>query len=323
MPRRPISLVPHAGLALISLALATFSCQRGPETAGGERFSGALADSLVDRQLAFGPRVPGTEAHAEALAWLTGYLEARADSVETIAFTHVTTRSDTLELTNVFARFRPAEPARILLVAHWDSRPVAERSADPAARRQPVPGANDGASGVAVLLALADLFAREPPPLGVDILLTDGEDWGHDPVTLETLGEDMLLGARHFARTRGETYRPLYGILLDLVGSPDPVFARDGISLQYAPEVVSRVWVVAAELGYGDIFVDRIGGATDDHLPLNEAGIRTIDIIDSAFLGEPPWHTTEDTADKISARTLGIVGEVVLEVIRRQGAGGF
>jgi len=294
------------------------ACQRGPETAGGERFSGALADSLVDRQLVFGPRVPGTEAHAEALAWLTGYLGARADSVETIAFTHVTTRGDTVALTNVFARFRPAEPARILLVAHWDSRPVAENSADPAERRQPVPGANDGASGVAVLLALADLFSREPPPVGIDVLLTDGEDWGYDPETLDTLSEDMLLGARHFARTRGADYRPLYGILLDMVGDQNPSFPRDGISLQFAPEVVSRVWAVAEELGYGDVFVDRIGGATDDHLPLNEAGIRTIDVID---LDYPWWHTTEDTADKISAETLGIVGEVVLEVIRRQGGG--
>lgn len=299
--------------------LVAGACREGgPEAPGGTAaFDGALADSLVRRQLAFGPRVPGTEAHEQALAWFVEHLEARADTVETIRFTHVTTFGDTLELTNVFARFRPEDPARVLLVAHWDSRPVAEMAADPAARARPVPGANDGASGVAVLLALADRFDRVPPTVGVDILLTDGEDWGHDPETFATVSEDMFLGARHFARTRGGTYRPLFGILLDLVGDQDPLFPWEGYSLQYAPEVVARVWETAEEIGYGDVFVSRAGPAvSDDHIPLNEAGIRTIDIIDFDYRW---WHTPEDTADKVSAATLDMVGEVVLEVIRRQG----
>lgn len=299
--------------------LAAGACRDGgPEAPGGTAaFDGAFADSLARRQLAFGPRVPGTEAHERALGWFVEYLEARADTVEAIRFTHVTTFGDTLELTNVFARFRPEDPARVLLVAHWDSRPVAEMAADPAARARPVPGANDGASGVAVLLALADRFDRVPPTVGVDILLTDGEDWGHDPETFATVSEDMFLGARHFARTRGGTYRPLFGILLDLVGDQDPLFPWEGYSLQYAPEVVARVWETAEEIGYGDVFVSRAGPAvSDDHIPLNEAGIRTIDIIDFDYRW---WHTPEDTADKVSAATLDMVGEVVLEVIRRQG----
>lgn len=302
------------------LALAVLgACGGGPE-AGGNAFDGTLADSLVARQLAFGARVPGTEAHARALEWMVEYLAARADEATADSFTHVTTFGDSLRLANVFARFRPDVPGRILLVTHWDSRPVAEMSADPAARRQPVPGANDGASGVAVLLALADAFARVPPAIGVDILLTDGEDWGHHPLTLETVSEDMFLGARRFAATRGAEYRPLYGILLDLVGDRDPLFPYEGNSVRLAPEVVSRVWETAADLGYGSIFVERGGPVVnDDHIPLNEAGIRTIDIIDFDY---PWWHTTEDTADKVSAETLDAVGEVLYEVIRRQGGTG-
>ncbi|MFN2382678.1 MAG: M28 family peptidase, partial [Gemmatimonadota bacterium] len=173
-----------AGLALA----AVLACDGGPTPTGAAAgFDAALADSLVRQQVAFGPRVPGTPAHAAALTWLTAYLGERAAVVETIPFTHVTTQGVTLSLSNVWARFNPAATSRILLVAHWDSRPVAEMAADPADRDQPVPGANDGASGVAVLLAIADALADEPPAIGVDILLTDGEDWGHNPVTFSTV----------------------------------------------------------------------------------------------------------------------------------------
>ncbi|MDX1622691.1 MAG: M28 family peptidase [Gemmatimonadota bacterium] len=301
---------------LVAGALA--ACGRGPEPAPETGFAPALAESLVHRQLAFGPRVPGTEAHAAALEWMVGWLEERADVVEPRPFTHVTVAGDTLEMTNVWARFEPERSARILLLAHWDSRPVSEKATTLAARDQPVPGANDGASGVAVLLAVADVLADDPPGVGVDILLTDGEDWGYDPETLETEIDRMLLGARHFAETEGDTYRPLFGILLDMVGDRDPRFPKEGFSVRFAPEVVQRVWNVADELGYGDVFVESVGRSImDDHVPLNRAGIRTINVIDFEY---PWWHTPEDTADKISARTLGMVGDVVLTVIRRAGS---
>ncbi len=307
----PVALA--AGVAAASLG----ACGKGEEA---PRFDGELADSLVRRQLEFGPRVPGTEAHEAALAWMVEYLEARAGTVVVDSFTHVTAFGDTLRLANVLAHFRPEAPSRILLLAHWDSRPVAEHDPSPVERHNPVPGANDGASGVAVLLALAEGFHRQPPPVGVDILLTDGEDWGHDPVTLATVTDDMFLGARHFARTRAAGYTPLFAILLDMVGDRDPRFPYEGNSVAMAPEVVTRVWNAARDLGHEDVFVATGGPAvSDDHIPLNEAGIRTIDIIDFDY---PPWHTTQDTADKVSAETLGIVGEVVLEVIDRQGAGG-
>ena len=311
--RRLVALL----LAAVVAGSVTAAGCGGEEAAGRGAFDAALADSLVARQVAFGARVPGTEAHAAALAWMTAWLRERADSVAQLPFTHVTQHGDTLRLTNLWASFAPSAPSRILLTAHWDSRPVAEKASDPAARSLPTPGANDGASGVAVLLALADELARTPPGIGVDILLTDGEDWGHDPDTYETRIEDMLLGARHFATTRGDSYRPLFGILLDMVGERDARFPWELNSLQMAPEVVRRVWEVADELGHGDYFPQEPGRAvTDDHVVLNEAGIRTIDIIDFDY---PYWHTPEDTPDKVAAATLGAVGDVLLAVIRRQG----
>ncbi len=310
--------MPTGRITFLLLAAALAACG-GEERSAGAPFDAELADSLVARQVAFGPRVPGTEAHARQLAWMVEYLSARADTVVVDTFTHVTAFDDTLRLANVLAHFQSANPSRILLVAHWDTRPVSERAESPAERRTPVPGANDGGSGVAVLLALADLFQREPPPVGVDILLTDGEDWGHNPLTFESVTDDMFIGARHFARTRGPGYTPLFGILLDMVGDQDPAFPYEGNSVVLAPEVVTRIWNTAADLGYDDVFIAGPGPTvSDDHIPLNEAGIRTADIIDFEYAS---WHTPDDTPDKVSARTLGIVGEVVLEVIRRQGAG--
>ena len=301
----------------VAVAIAAVVVGCGEEAAPGRgAFDAALADSLVGRQVAFGARVPGTEAHAQALEWMTGYLRERADSVTLVPFAHITQQGDTLRLSNVWATFAPEASSRILLTAHWDSRPVAEKAGDPAARAMPTPGANDGASGVAVLLALADHLARTPPGIGVDILLTDGEDWGYDPETYATDIDDMLLGARHFAATHPD-YRPLFGILLDMVGEPNARFLWEQNSLELAPEVARRVWEVADELGYREYFVQEVGPAvTDDHVILNQAGIRTIDIIDFDY---PHWHTPEDTPDKVAAATLGVVGDVLLAVIRRQG----
>lgn len=306
-------------VGMLVLMLVVGSCDGGPTPSGDTmEFDRQLADTLVQRQVAFGPRVPGTTAHTEALAWMTTFLKARADVTEQMPFTHVTQEGETLSLTNVWASFKPEATSRVLVVAHWDTRPVAERAADVADRDNPIPGANDGASGVAIVLAIADALAEKPPDVGVDLLLTDGEDWGHDPVTLATFTPDMFLGARHFAEVRGDTYRPLYGILLDLVGDQNPRFPKEGFSLQFAPEVVDRVWDLAQELGYAAVFPASPPGQpiTDDHVPLNEAGIRTINIIDFDY---PFWHTPDDTLDKVSSATLEIVGHVVLTTIRRQG----
>ncbi len=268
------------------------------------------AFALLEQQVAFGPRIPGTEGHRRQLEWMVQYLGERADTVITQPFTHVTRRGERLELTNVFARFRPEMRDRILLLAHWDTRPAADQDPDPANRHLPVPGANDGASGVAVLLELAELFRQHPPPIGVDLLFTDGEDYGPEL-------EDMLLGARYFAANLPAGYQPLYGVLLDLVADQNPRFPIEGYSAQYAPEVARRVWAVAEQLGYGDIFVNTVGQSiSDDHIPLNQAGIRTINIIDFDY---PYWHTVRDVPENTSATTLQIVGDVVAELVYRGG----
>lgn len=308
--------------ALVALAAFLFSVgcsDRDTDAAGGtavpaSRFDAERAHDLLEQQVAFGPRIPGTPGHQRQLEWMTEYLGSRADTVIRQPFTHVAPSGDTLRMTNLFARFRPELPERILLVAHWDTRPLADQSPDPAGRASPVPGANDGASGTAVLLELAELFRREPPPVGVDLLLVDGEDYGPDE-------PNMYLGAKHFARNQPSGYAPLYGVLLDMVGDQSPRFPVEAHSAQYAPEVVRRVWEVAAELGYGEVFVDEPGGyITDDHVPLNQAGIRTVDVIDFDYgPSNRFWHTPDDVPANTSAASLGIVGHVVSELVRRGG----
>jgi glutaminyl-peptide cyclotransferase len=309
-----------AALALATLLAAAASCADArdrPPAAGDAvrfaerpRFDGDSAFVLLETQVAFGPRVPGTAGHAAQLAWMHDFLSARADTVLVQGFAHRTAGGENLRLSNVFARFRASDPRRILLLAHWDTRPSADQDPEPANRGLPVPGANDGASGVAVLLLLAELFHEQPPPVGVDLLLTDGEDYG-------PTGEDMYLGARHFAAHLPPGYTPMYGVLLDMVATRTPRFPIEGYSERLAPGVARRVWEVARQLGYADVFPLEVGPPVEgDHLPLNRAGIRTINVIDFAY---PFWHTVQDVPANTSAETLRIVGEVIAELVYRGG----
>lgn len=273
-------------------------------------FLGDTAYQYVLQQVGFGPRIPGTEGHRRQLEWMRERLRQSADTVVEQAFTVTTTYGTELRLTNLFARFQPDAESRVLLVAHWDTRPKADQSSEPAEREMPVPGANDGASGTAVLLHLADLLRRQPPPIGVDFLLVDGEDYGPDV-------DDMLLGSRYFAANQPAGYRPMYGVLLDMVGDEDPRFPIERYSYDAAPQVVAHVWGIARELGYGDSFSDGSAGyIEDDHVPLIRAGIPTIDVIDLAYRW---WHTPYDLPEHVSASTLGMVGDVVTELIYRGG----
>ena len=292
-------------LALLSLALA---CRGSSQAA--PPFDGEQAFRWVEYQVAAGPRIPGTAAHRAIGDWLLAQLRQRADTVEVQAFTHVTEAGDTLPLRNFLARFRPGAGDRVLFLAHWDSKPHAEQDPDPAKRDLPVPGANDGASGVAVLLGVADQLKRTPPSLGVDLLFVDGEDYGR----FEGDAPDNLLGSRFFATHLPSGYHPLYAVLLDMVGDRDQAFPQEGYSVENAPEVVDRVWQTAEDIGLGRVFRPVQGIAlTDDHIPLLQAGIHAIDVIDFDF---PWWHTTEDTPDKVSARSLANVGKVVLALVR-------
>lgn len=300
-------------LASVALLGACADDLEGP-TPGRPSFDGAPAMELVREQVAFGPRVPGAMGHARQLAWMIERLDALAPETVADTFTHVTTSGDTLTLTNVLARFRPEEDRRILLLAHWDTRPRSDEAADSSLHEVPVPGANDGASGTAVLLHLASLLAEHAPPMGVDILLVDGEDFGPGQ-------EDMLLGARHYAEMLPNVGRPVYGVLLDMVGDADPLFEVEGYSARFAPVVVRKIRRAAERLGYTDIFPNRVGlDVVDDHVPLIEAGLPTANVIDLEYGPDNAyWHTPDDVPERMSARTLGIVGEVVTELIYSGG----
>ena len=281
------------------------------QTASG--FDGAAALDYVRQQVAFGARVPGTPAHRAAGDWLVAEMRKRADTVIVQEWTHTTADGKRLPMRNILARFRPSESQRVLYLAHWDSRPISDRATDPAQASLPVPGANDGGSGVAILLGVADALKRESPATGVDLLFVDGEDWGNFDTNT-----DVLIGAHYFAEHLPEPgYAPLFGVLFDMVGDEHPVFEQELNSIRGAPEVVQRVWSTAQRLGHGAVFTNREGIAiNDDHVPLLAKGLRVIDVIDLDY----PWHhTPEDTLDKVSQKTLQLVGDVALTVLRDLG----
>lgn len=294
-------------LVIFPLVMLAVAC----DTPAPERpaFNGAQAMEYVARQLEFGPRIPGSEGHRQMGDWLVEQMQQRADTVMEQTWTHVTASGDSLPMRNVFARFNPDAPRRVLYVAHWDTRPVSEK-ADAARRDIPVPGANDGGSGVALLMAIADELKRQPANVGVDLLFTDGEDYGNFD-----RDEDVLIGARYFATNLPEAdYNPMLGVVWDMIGDASLRIYQEDYSLRAAPEVVDRVWRAARELGYADTFVDYSqGGVTDDHIPLQQAGLRVISVID---LDYPPHHTPDDTLDKVSANSLQLVGEVAMAVLR-------
>jgi glutaminyl-peptide cyclotransferase len=293
------------------VALLVLACQaRAGGGAGAREFNGQAAFGYVERQMAFGPRVPNTPGHQRTGDWLEAQLRERADTVIVQPFTQRTSGGVTLRLRNFFARFRPQATERVLFLAHWDTRPKADKSANLGQQQLPVPGANDGASGVAVLLGVADALKARAPDIGVDLLFVDGEDWGDFADTTET-----LLGARYFAAHLPPGYTTLFAVLFDMVGDKDLQILQEGYSVSQAPEVVQRVWDTAKRLGYERVFVPRVTEAlTDDHVPLQQAGIRAIDVIDFTF---PYHHTTEDTLDKVSAASLQIVGDVAVALVRQ------
>ena len=295
-------------LLCLGLAVAVVSCDRQPEAG---KFDGEAALRYAKAQVDFGPRVPGTPAAQRAGDWIIEQMRARADTVIVQSWTHVTQDGKQLPMRNIIARYKPSATDRVLYVTHWDSRPVSDQEENLGLRQMPVPGANDGASGVGLFVALGDALKKTPPTSGVDLLFVDGEDWGEFDDKLA----DVLIGATYFSRNPPDSgYRPIFGVLWDMIGDKDLRLLKEGYSVQGAPEVVERVWKTAAELGHDDVFVnEEMGGITDDHVPLLRAGLRVIDVIDIEY---PHHHRTTDTIDKISARSLSIVGEVAEALLR-------
>jgi hypothetical protein len=272
-------------------------------------FDGPTAMARVETQLAFGPRVPGTAPHRAMAAWLDSLARAGADTVVTQTWTHVTATGDSVPMTNIIARFNPAATERVLYLAHWDTRPRADA---PGSEHpdQPIPGANDGASGVAVLLGVMDALRANRPTIGVDLAFLDGEDYGEFTPPLA----DVLIGARYYADHLLPPGKPDFAVLWDMVGAKDLKIAQEPQSAVAAPDVMTMVWAVAERLGYGHVFVNEPGATmTDDHIPLIDAGIRAIDIIGWPY---QYWHTVDDTADKLSVESLEAVGNTAVAVIR-------
>lgn len=291
---------------------ATSDTTAATAAVGRAQFNGDAAYELTRQQCDFGPRVPATSAHAKCADWLIATLKTSCDTVILQTGTVQTATQGALGIKNIIGIINPDASQRLLLLAHWDTRPWADNDPDPANHKRPVLGANDGASGVGVLLQLAQQLKAEGTTLGIDIVLVDAEDMG------ENDNEDSWgLGTQYWAaHPHVQGYKPLFGILLDMVGAPDATFSREYYSMQYASGVVDLVWSLAA----GSHFKNVQGGAvTDDHVFINRAGIPCVDIIDMRSDSDtgfcPEWHTIDDTMPHISAATLGEVGQTLLNVI--------
>lgn len=327
-------------LSVISLVFL-LSCGNGQRSSSNSRsFDASEAEMLnvevptfnkdsayyyVEKQVSFGPRVPNTQAHRECGDWLHETLGRFADTVY-VQNTRVRAYDGTvLSIRNFIGSFQPELTNRILLCGHWDSRPWADHDPDPANHYAPVPGANDGASSIGVLLEIARQLKESSPRVGIDIIFFDAEDYGQHRTSPGQDRESWALGSQFWATTpHRPDYNARFGILLDMVGAPNPTFKREGYSMMFAPQIVRKVWSIAHSLGYGQFFLNRDGGhITDDHYFVNTIrGIPTINIIDlrddtpHGFF--PQWHTVDDTMDHIDPFTLKVVGQTVLTTIYRE-----
>ncbi|HEX2961988.1 MAG TPA: M28 family peptidase [Ignavibacteriales bacterium] len=281
------------------------------------QFNARNAFDETAKQVSFGPRNPGSKGHQEALYYIINEAKKYADTVQVQNFSYTGYNNQELSLTNVIAKFNPKAANRIFISAHWDTRPRAEHDTDPAKRNLPILGANDGASGVGVLLELARVLKENPVSYGVDLVFFDGEDYGQE----NDLG-NYFLGSKYFAAQKPSDYNPAFGILLDMVGDKDAVFNKEGKSILFAPEVVNMVWNIAGNLNAKSFSEAEGNQIEDDHVPLNESGIKTIDIIDIDLVGASTdvprrnyWHSHKDTMDNISQETLQQVGSVLTYLI--------
>lgn len=282
-------------------------------------FSADSALVFIEEQCVFGPRVPGSEAHKKCSDYLYGKLLDYCGEVQKQSFKTILYDGKMIDGVNLIGRLNPDKKKRVALFAHWDSRPFCDNDIEENWHK-PVMGANDGASGVAVLLEVARQLKSSGDSIGVDIVFLDLEDYGQPSFDVGEKVDTWCLGAQHLSRNFYSTVKPKWGILLDMVGGKSPYFGYDQVSLHFAENYLWKVWRNAKKLGYGNIFASKETGAImDDHYYLNlVASIPTIDIIDfNQERGFPDtWHTVRDVPENIEKRTLQMVGEVVLESIR-------
>lgn len=318
------SLALLVGAALLSISCNDKKPVQATEPSNPVNVPAFNADSAfryVAVQCAFGPRVPGTDAHKACGDWLTEQLRGYGAEVIEQETTVKAWNGDVLPIRNIIGQFKPETNKRVILCAHWDTRPWADN--DPAKMNHftPINGANDGASGVGVLLEMARKFQEQQPTIGVDIIFFDAEDYGiHADIDAPHVDDTWCLGSRYWARhPHKQDYMARYGILLDMVGTPNARFCQENISKNYAPGIVEKVWRTAHSMGLGAHFPFEEGSwVTDDHLPLNQiAKIPSIDIIpyDENYGFGEMWHTLGDDMTWIDMNTLGFVGSVLMQVV--------
>ena len=287
-------------------------------------FNADSAYNYVKKQLDFGPRVPGSEAHKQCAEWFIDFFNDKADTVYVQDFRTRLYNGNGIDGKNIIAAFNPEAKKRILLAAHWDSRPFADHDPDEKNWNTPIDGANDGASGVGVLMEIARVLKENPLNVGIDIILFDLEDYGAPYYLNLMTNDDWALGSQYWAKNPHiYNYRAYFGILLDMVGAPNAKFPKEYYSQQFAPALSNDVWRIAREIGYSDYFTNELGHPiNDDHIYVNvHARIPMIDIIhlennsESSFY--PYWHTVRDNIEQIDPKTLGMVGDVVVNVIYR------
>jgi hypothetical protein len=286
-------------------------------------FNADSAYLFVKTQVDYGPRTPNSAAHSECGDYLVAKLkEFGAEVIEqkTILKTY---DGIALNARNIIGVYNPEHKKRVLLFAHWDSRPFADQEEGKTKRTQPILGANDGASGVGVLLEIARQLNTSPIGIGVDIIFFDAEDWGQPSYERNQVpGDWYCLGSQYWAKIpHTPNYRASFGILLDMVGATNATFYKEGYSVEYASNITEKVWTVASRLGYGSLFINRKGGyITDDHVAVNQyhraPSINIIHTTDDSTHGFGKfWHTHNDNMDVIDKATLKVVGQTVMEVL--------
>lgn len=317
-------------LLILCVGLAFSACQTDDKNNGIKdkentvnlpAFDIDSAYAFVKKQTDFGPRVPNTQAHDDCATYLLKTMQQYCDVAISQSFNAKTYDGKIMKGQNIIASFLPEKEERILLGAHWDSRHIADYDPNPDNRNTPVDGANDGASGVGVLMEVARQLQIKNPEIGVDIIFFDVEDYG-TPNSEDIPGDWWCLGSQYWSKNKHiANYTAKYGILLDMVGAANATFYHEGFSYHFAPRVVSKVWGVANRLGFGSYFINESANPiTDDHYYVNMLGkIQMINIIhqdkksNTGFY--PYWHTANDNIDKIDKNTLGVVGKTILALI--------
>jgi hypothetical protein len=288
------------GGALLAASLAAGCAQE-------RTFDEVRAFEHLVAQVEGGPRVPGHAGHAATRERIRAHLTATAERVTAHPFRAISPLDSTdMPLENLVGIFNASSPTRILFGAHWDTRARADEDPDSSRRALPVPGANDGASGVAVLLEIASALAERPPKVGVDLAFFDGEDQG-----VHGEPESFALGSQRFVRDFAE-YRPSFVVVIDMVGRRGTRIPREGNSAVHAAPLVHRIWEIGKNLGVA-VLADSTGPPVyDDHVPFLQAGIPAVDLID---LEDPRWHTTEDLPEHCAPESLGEVGRLLLGIV--------